>query len=336
MCAPSRSIAKARSITSIARNGSGARGRAPRNPAARGSGSRARDGGVKLNRSPDLRESTPCRRAYRSPAARPWSRCCWAGTPPRISRRAPPSPTSRRSPSSRQRGPTLIGHHARVHGYVALGSIERDVAGEAGALPRPGRAAARGRRAGRAAARWCFASLETPDLFKDGAEVVVEGRLSPTGDVFHADKVLAKCPSKFESAAGRPARRSDARPRMSELRSLRASASRCSIALLGLGRRRSRARRPRRRPDWTRVAERAVWRGLGAAWRRDPRALPRLRHLRLPARLRRRALRPQHGPPLPARRALGRTGGLAAAVALHPARSTPRPPSRSSGARTAR
>jgi cytochrome c-type biogenesis protein CcmE len=43
-----------------------------------------------------------------------------------------------------------------------------------------------------------YTSLETPDLFKDGAEVVVEGRLAGSADVFHADKVLAKCPSKFE------------------------------------------------------------------------------------------------------------------------------------------
>lgn len=45
-----------------------------------------------------------------------------------------------------------------------------------------------------------FASLETPDLFKDGAEVVVEGRMlaASDGTRFHADKVLAKCPSKFE------------------------------------------------------------------------------------------------------------------------------------------
>ena len=44
-----------------------------------------------------------------------------------------------------------------------------------------------------------FASLETPDLFKDGAEVVLEGRLR-TGepDAFLADKLMAKCPSKFE------------------------------------------------------------------------------------------------------------------------------------------
>jgi cytochrome c-type biogenesis protein CcmE len=45
-----------------------------------------------------------------------------------------------------------------------------------------------------------FTSLETPDLFKEGAEVVIEGRLAQDGPGarFHADKVLAKCPSKFE------------------------------------------------------------------------------------------------------------------------------------------
>ena len=45
-----------------------------------------------------------------------------------------------------------------------------------------------------------FASLETPDMFKDGAEVVVEGALTQVGGPFRADKVLAKCPSKFEGA----------------------------------------------------------------------------------------------------------------------------------------
>ena len=49
-----------------------------------------------------------------------------------------------------------------------------------------------------------FTSLETPDLFKEGAEVVIEGRLTqdPSGSRFHADKVFAKCPSKFEGQAG--------------------------------------------------------------------------------------------------------------------------------------
>jgi cytochrome c-type biogenesis protein CcmE len=44
-----------------------------------------------------------------------------------------------------------------------------------------------------------YTSLETPDLFKDGAEVVVEGRLeAKDARTFHASNVLAKCPSKFE------------------------------------------------------------------------------------------------------------------------------------------
>jgi cytochrome c-type biogenesis protein CcmE len=34
-----------------------------------------------------------------------------------------------------------------------------------------------------------------PDTFKDGAEVVVKGRLGPDG--FAADEILAKCPSKY-------------------------------------------------------------------------------------------------------------------------------------------
>jgi len=38
-----------------------------------------------------------------------------------------------------------------------------------------------------------------PDTFVDGAEVVVEGSLEDDG-VFHAHTLLAKCPSKYESA----------------------------------------------------------------------------------------------------------------------------------------
>ena len=87
---------------------------------------------------------------------------------------------------------------SRVHGYVLPGSIERDVPQlrvsfavqneppHAGGPPGPTLAV-------------MFSSLETPDLFKDGAEVVVEGQLvrSSGQPVFHADKVMAKCPSKF-------------------------------------------------------------------------------------------------------------------------------------------
>ena len=93
---------------------------------------------------------------------------------------------------------TTSGRPVRVHGYVAMGSIARDVAARevrftvqntpphAGGEPGP-------------TIDVIFASLETPDMFKDGAEVVLEGRLrggEPTA--FLADKVLAKCPSKFE------------------------------------------------------------------------------------------------------------------------------------------
>ena len=89
----------------------------------------------------------------------------------------------------------------RVHGYVAAGSIERDV---------PSRQVqfavqndpphAQGVALDPLAV--VFEGLETPDLFKDGAEVVLEGRLSG-GDnaVFRAEKIFAKCPSKFEATA---------------------------------------------------------------------------------------------------------------------------------------
>ena len=40
-----------------------------------------------------------------------------------------------------------------------------------------------------------------PDTFVDGAEVVVEGRLTPQG-TFEAHTLLAKCPSKYEAADG--------------------------------------------------------------------------------------------------------------------------------------
>jgi cytochrome c-type biogenesis protein CcmE len=95
------------------------------------------------------------------------------------------------------------GAPARVHGYVATGSIERDVAAKQvrfavqGQPPHAGGAAD-------GALPVVFASLETPDLFKDGAEVVVEGRLAADGSTFHASNVLAKCPSKFEGREGSP------------------------------------------------------------------------------------------------------------------------------------
>ena len=92
------------------------------------------------------------------------------------------------------------GARSRFHGYVAANSIRRDIdamqvrflvqndpthANDSSGTP----------------IEVVLNSLETPDLFKDGAEVVVEGRMvaSSAGSVFEADKIMAKCPSKFEA-----------------------------------------------------------------------------------------------------------------------------------------
>ena len=98
-----------------------------------------------------------------------------------------------------------VGDHARVHGYVAEGTIQRDVAARRVTFvvqetpPHAGGA-------GGSRLDVVFASLETPDLFKDGAEVVVEGRLvtAGAGRHFEADKLMAKCPSKFEGSQSDP------------------------------------------------------------------------------------------------------------------------------------
>lgn len=89
------------------------------------------------------------------------------------------------------------GRAVRVHGYVAAGSIQRDVEGQRVRF----RVRSTPPHAGGEAATELpvvYASLETPDLFKDGAEVVVEGRLPAEGAAFEATNLLAKCPSKFE------------------------------------------------------------------------------------------------------------------------------------------
>jgi cytochrome c-type biogenesis protein CcmE len=91
------------------------------------------------------------------------------------------------------------GRQARVHGYVATGSIERDVAARSVRFAVQNKPPHAGGSA-EGALPVLFGSLETPDLFKEGAEVVIEGRLAQDGPGarFHADKVFAKCPSKFE------------------------------------------------------------------------------------------------------------------------------------------
>ena len=87
---------------------------------------------------------------------------------------------------------------ARVHGYVANGSIERDVASQRVRFQVQAQPPHAGGDPG-APLPVLFESLEVPDLFQDGAEVVVEGRMDPARQVFVADLVLAKCPSKFQA-----------------------------------------------------------------------------------------------------------------------------------------
>jgi cytochrome c-type biogenesis protein CcmE len=94
------------------------------------------------------------------------------------------------------------GRSARVHGYVAMGSIERDVVAKSVRFAVQGQAPHAGG-SPEGALPVVFSSLETPDLFKEGAEVVLEGHLAQDGPNprFHADKLFAKCPSKFEGQA---------------------------------------------------------------------------------------------------------------------------------------
>jgi cytochrome c-type biogenesis protein CcmE len=39
-----------------------------------------------------------------------------------------------------------------------------------------------------------------PDAFEDGADVVLQGEMAPSG-TFEASSLLAKCPSKYEASA---------------------------------------------------------------------------------------------------------------------------------------
>lgn len=96
------------------------------------------------------------------------------------------------------------GELVRAHGYVAPGSIQRDVPSRTirfAVQSRPPHEV--GLEQGTLAV--IFESLEVSDMFKDGAEVVLEGSIETAAggsSVFRATNVLAKCPSKFQAQAG--------------------------------------------------------------------------------------------------------------------------------------
>jgi cytochrome c-type biogenesis protein CcmE len=85
------------------------------------------------------------------------------------------------------RGSEMYGEGVRVSGHVEPGTIQTDpvtlvhrfvISADGEKLPVVYRGV-------------------TPDTFKEGAEVVVEGKYDPSG-TFMAETLLAKCPSKYE------------------------------------------------------------------------------------------------------------------------------------------
>jgi cytochrome c-type biogenesis protein CcmE len=86
---------------------------------------------------------------------------------------------------------TMPGQHVRLSGRVVSGSITRDVQADVVSFEvTDGRSTVPVRFVGPA-----------PDTLKDGADAVAEGALAADG-TFAAEKLFAKCPSKFQSKAG--------------------------------------------------------------------------------------------------------------------------------------
>ena len=95
---------------------------------------------------------------------------------------------------------SLEGRPLRVHGYVASESIYRNLDDKNVRFSVQNDPPHAGLAPGQTL-DVLFLGLETPDMFKDGAEVVIEGRLRDEGTetLFLADNLMAKCPSKFEA-----------------------------------------------------------------------------------------------------------------------------------------
>lgn len=96
----------------------------------------------------------------------------------------------------------MDGKPLRVHGYVAPGSIERNLQAKQVTFEVQNEPPHKsGDNPSTLSVR--FQGLETPDMFQDGADVVVEGTLTKSDGqpLFVADNLLAKCPSKFEANA---------------------------------------------------------------------------------------------------------------------------------------
>lgn len=82
------------------------------------------------------------------------------------------------------------GEAARVHGLVVEGSIAKN-------LPEGYVDFALRDTASTGTLSVRYEGIDAPDLFRDGAEVVVDGRYE--GSRFLAHRLMAKCPSKYEA-----------------------------------------------------------------------------------------------------------------------------------------
>jgi cytochrome c-type biogenesis protein CcmE len=87
-------------------------------------------------------------------------------------------------------GRAVAGEPARVHGLVVDGSIAKNL--PEGYVDFELRDAA-----GTGTLSVRYEGIDVPDLFRDGAEVVVDGRYGDSR--FLAHRLMAKCPSKYEA-----------------------------------------------------------------------------------------------------------------------------------------
>lgn len=90
------------------------------------------------------------------------------------------------------RAPEVTGRFARVAGFVAPGSVDWQPSGLSL------RFTLQAREQGGPAVPVVYRGPR-PDLLADRVEVIVEGRLDPSG-VLVARQLLVKCPSKYEAA----------------------------------------------------------------------------------------------------------------------------------------
>jgi cytochrome c-type biogenesis protein CcmE len=85
-----------------------------------------------------------------------------------------------------KQGSSIYGENVRVNGQVAPGSVEQETAGSILRFTLID---------GEASLPVVYQGV-VPDAFKVGNEVVVEGHLN-SADIFQANTILTKCPSKY-------------------------------------------------------------------------------------------------------------------------------------------